>query len=117
MQDKTTIAVYDTGNNSTRILELIDVAKANQAEIYGILYAMIYIIKNGYNRCHILNDSQNATTNKIITQFAQSKNISISWIPRETNKIADKTTKLAPTVKVGDWYLLKLFYELLFDQV
>jgi len=109
----TKISLYDTENNLTNILELLNVKSNNTAEQYAILYAILYAVKNNYSNCHVLSDNLSATQNTKILEFAKSKGVSISWIPREINDIADKITKLKPTVKVKEWYILDTFYNLI----
>jgi hypothetical protein len=107
------ISLYDTQNNLTNILELHDITKSIEAEQYAIIYAILYIVKNNYERCHILCDNQSATQNKKILELAQREKIAISWIPREINVTADKIVKLEPTIKIKEWYILDLFYKML----
>ena len=114
LQDNVTkISLYDRKNNLTNILELLDVTSSAEAEQYALVYAILYVVKNNYKRCHILCDNLSATQNKKILELAKKNKISISWIPREINIIADKIVKLEPTVKVKEWYVLKLFFEIL----
>jgi hypothetical protein len=113
--DITKISLYDIQNNLTNILELYDITKSIDAEQYAIIYAILYIVKNDYDRCHILCDNLNATQNKNILELAKSKNITISWIPREINVIAVKIVKLEPTIKIQEWYILDLFYKMLLN--
>jgi hypothetical protein len=44
--------------------------------------------------------------------LSKDYNIGISWIPREANIVADKISKLEPTLKEKEWNLLKLFVDL-----
>jgi len=108
------ISLYDTENNLTNILQLIDISNNNIAETYAVLYAILYVVKNDYSHCHILSDNLPSTQNKKITELAKQKGVSLSWIPREINVVADKITKLEPTVKQKEWHILNLFYEMLF---
>lgn len=108
------ISLYDTENNLTNILQLIDISNNNIAETYAVLYAILYVVKNDYSHCHILSDNLPATQNKKILELAKQKGVSLSWIPREINVVADKITKLEPTVKQKEWHILNLFYEILF---
>ena len=64
--------------------------------------------------CHILSDNLSATQDKKIEAFTKEKNISISWIPREVNVVADEITKLPPTVDIKEWYFLDTMYQLIF---
>ena len=114
--DTTKISLYDTKNNLTNILELIDIKDNNVAEQYAVLYAVLYAIKHNYSNCHILSDNQQAAQHGKIVEFCKSKKITLSWIPREVNVIADKIVKLEPTMKIKEWYILKLFYEFIFEK-
>jgi len=108
----TKISLYDTTNNLTNILELVDIKDNNIAESYAVLYAILYQIKHNYSNCHILTDNLSTTQNKKLLEFTKSRKIGLSWIPREINIIADKITKLEPTVKIKEWYILDAFYKL-----
>jgi hypothetical protein len=108
------ISLYDIENNLTNILELKEITNSNEAEKYAIVYAILYVVKNNYKRCHILCDNIQATQQKKILELAKQQNITLSWIPREINVIADKITKLEPTVNIKEWYILDLFYKMLF---
>ncbi len=110
------ISLYDTKNNLTHILDLVDVSNNNVAEMYAVLYAVLYIIKNNHKDCHILSDNFGCANNKIVCEFIRENNMSISWIPREINAIADKITKLEATQKEKEWNILNLFYKLLFKK-
>ena len=116
MDDITKISLYDPQNNLTNILELVNIKDNNIAEQYAVVYAMIYVIKNNYANCHILSDNLQTTKRKDIMEFCQKKKIALSWIPREINQIADKTAKLKPTVKIKEWYILDLFYNLIVNK-
>ncbi len=113
--EKSKISLYDTENNLTNILELKNITDINQAELYGVLYAILYVVKNNYSSCHILGDNKGSVENKIIQKLAKENKLSISWIPREINVIADKILKLEPTVKVKEWYILNMFYKLIIN--
>ena len=60
----TKISLYDTSNNLTNILELLNIKDNNIAEQYGVLYAILYVIKHNYSNCHILSDNLHTTQNK-----------------------------------------------------
>jgi len=113
--DITKISLYDISNNLTNILELLNIKDNNIAEQYGVLYAILYAIKHNYLNCHILSDNLHAIQNKKILQYAKDNKVSLSWIPREINIVADKITKLDPTVKVKEWYILNAFYRLILE--
>lgn len=108
------VSIYDTGNNLTHTLDLIEVNNNNLAEKYAVLNAVLYVVKNNFKNAHILSDNLAATQDKKITELIKEQGISISWIPREINVIADKITKLDATQKEKDWNLLNFFYKNLF---
>lgn len=108
------VSIYDTGNNLTHTLNLIEVNNNNLAEKYAVLNAVLYVVKNDFKNAHILSDNLAATQDKKITELIKEQGISISWIPREINVIADKITKLNATQKEKDWNLLNFFYKNLF---
>lgn len=110
------ISLYDKGNNSTYILQLQDIAHNNLAEQYAVFYAVLYVKKNNFKKCHILCDNQSAVQQEIIKRLSKKYAIGISWIPREANIIADKISKLEPTKKEEEWNLLKLFVDLITEQ-
>ena len=110
------ISLYDTGNNLTHILDLIDISNTNIAEAYAVLNAILYVVKNDYSHCCILSDNKGVANNQKILVLCKEKAISLHWIPREINVVADKILKLEPTAKVQDWHTLNLFYGLVFDE-
>lgn len=109
-------SLYDKENNATYTLQLKNIEHNNSAEQYAIYYAILYIKKHGYTRCHILCDNQSAVNSDISKMLSKNYSIGISWIPREANIIADKISKLEPTLKEEEWNLLKLFVDLITDQ-
>jgi len=123
------VSIYDTENNLTHTLDLINISNNNLAEKYAVLNAILYIVKNNFTNAHILSDnlaannftnahilSDNlaATQDKKVVELAKEEGISISWIPREINVIADKMTKLEATQKEKDWNILNCFYRNIF---
>ena len=40
------ISLYDSENNITKILELVDIKDSNKAKKYAVVYATLYIIGN-----------------------------------------------------------------------
>lgn len=106
------IGLYDKNSNATHIMDLVDVSNNNLAEKYAVFYAILYIQKHSYKNCMILSDNESAVVDKVLINLLQELKISISWIPREINNIADKTTKREATLKEIDWNLLKLFVNL-----
>ena len=118
MEDNTLfkISLYDKEKNATHVLQLKDIKHNTEAEQYAILYAILYVKKHNYKRCHILCDNQSAVSSKLIEFLSKDYNIGVSWIPREANIIADKISKLEPTLKEKEWNLLQLFVELVKKQ-
>lgn len=110
------ISLYDKENNLSSILQLNEIDNNTEAEAYAIFNAIFYIKKHNYCRCHILCDNQSAVESKIIQFLAKEYSIGISWIPREANIIADKISKLEPTLKETEWNLLNIFVELVKKQ-
>lgn len=116
-KNKYKVAIYDPTINLTHILLLKDVKDINEAEKYGILFALYYINEKQLNGTIILSDSQNSVNNKILRKLASHMNSKISWIPREINQIADKVVKLKPTQKEKVWNSLKLFHDIAFGKI
>ena len=108
------VSIYDTENNLTHTLDLINISNNNLAEKYAVLNAILYIVKNNFTNAHILSDNLAATQDKKVVELAKEEGISISWIPREINVIADKITKLEATQKEKDWNILNCFYRNIF---
>ena len=106
------VGLYDSQTNATHIMELVEIENNNMAEKYGLFYAIFYIYKNNYDNCMILCDNQNAVDDKIINALAKACGVKMSWIPREINRIADKTCKLEATLKESDFYSLDFFVKL-----
>lgn len=106
------ISLYDKEKNATHVLQLENIKHNNEAEQYAIFYAVLYIKRHNYDRCHILCDNQGAVKNQLIESLSKEYNIGISWIPREANIVADKISKLEPTLKEKEWNLLTLFVTL-----
>lgn len=114
--EESKISLYDTGNNATYILDLVDIKSNNIAEMYAVLYAISYVIKNDLKQCHILCDNLAAAQSNKLQDLAKDNNISVSWIPREINVVADKITKLDATQKDKEWKILNLLYQLVFKK-
>jgi uncharacterized protein (DUF342 family) len=93
-------------------MDLNDIKNNTQAEIYAIYHAIFYIDKYKYENSIILSDNQPATKNSILVELAKHLNTQISWIPREINKIADKNSRLEPTVNEYNLNILKRFIDL-----
>jgi ribonuclease HI len=109
------IAMYDTGNNATHIVNLKDTPNITEAELQGVLYAVLYIVENNIKNAHILTDNQSVTNNKSMQTLCSKVKCTSSWIPREINTIADKIAKLEPTKKDETTNRLYFLYSLLFE--
>lgn len=105
------ISLYDPAINLTNILALNDINTSNVAEKYAILYSIFYCVKNNLKNVYILCDNQSAVDNKKLQELASLKSIKLLWIPREINTIADRVSKLEPTVKEKEWFLLDYLYK------
>lgn len=103
------ISLYDKLKHAIYIMDLGELDNSSLAEKYAIFYAIFYIQKHQYNNCMILSDNKSAVTDKIIMALSNDLKINISWIPREINEIADKVSKMDPTLKDIDLNILKLF--------
>ena len=110
------ISLYDKENNLTSVLQLDEIENSSEAEQYAIFNAIFYIKKHNYFGCHILCDNQSAVSSKMIQFLSKEYHIGISWIPREANIVADKISKLEPTLKETEWNLLNMFVELIKKQ-
>lgn len=115
--DKSKISLYDTVNNLTHVMELGDnVQNSSLAERYAVTYAIMYAHREGILNGHILCDNQGATVNEAIRNTADKYRVGLSWVPREVNIVADRLTKLEPTVKDSEQRLLNMFFELVNNQ-
>ena len=110
------ISIFDPDKTATHTLQLLDVENNNEAEKFAIFYAIFYIKKHAYENCHILCDNQSAVNDINIQKISTKYNIGVSWIPREANLVADKISKLKPTLKENEWNLLELFIDLVKQQ-
>jgi alanyl-tRNA synthetase len=110
------ISLYDKEKSATHVLQLKDIDKIHIAEEYAILYAILYIKKHAYERCHILCDNESAVNSKMVEYLKKDYGIGVSWIPREANEVADKMSRLEPTLKEKEWNLLQLFIDLVKKQ-
>jgi len=106
------ISIYDPEKNLTDVLQLHECSNNSEAERYAIFYALFYIKKYNYKNTHILSDNLSAVNDKYIKKSSKELGITVSWIPREINLIADKMSKSKPTLKEKDWNILKLFVDL-----
>ncbi|WP_320033852.1 hypothetical protein [Halarcobacter sp.] len=111
------VGLYDPEINLTYTLLLKEnVNNVNEAEKYGILYALYYINRNQLENAHILNDSLSSVNDKKLKKLATYLSIQISWIPREINLVADKIARLEPTQKEEVWYDLSLLNNLIHEK-
>ena len=106
------IGLYDSENNATHIMDLIDISNSSLAEKYAVFYSLLYVQKFGYENCMILCDNISAVKDETLVNLSKNMGTKISWIPREINTVADKICKLEPTLKESDWNILKLFVHL-----
>ncbi len=106
------ISMYHVEKHRTLIMDLVDIKDNNEAEIYAIYYAIFYINKYEYKNSIILSDNKTATQNNILNALARYLKVQISWIPREINQIADKNSKLEPTLDRYEFNTLRLFIDL-----
>ncbi len=112
------ISLYDKDIGKLDTLILNTPKSSNEAEKYGIVYACLYTQINDMNgqRVHILNDNNGAVQNTKILDICKKFNITLSWIPREINEIADKGTKLENNIKEHNIKVLELFYDLMINK-
>ena len=107
------ISIFEQYKNAIYTLELKNVYKQKEANLYAIYYAILYIKKHEYKNYHILCDNKKAVNSEIIQRMIERYDIGLSWIPREANVIADKIATLEPTLEEKEWNLLKIFVELI----
>jgi ribonuclease HI len=111
------IGLYDPKINLTYTLRIKDVENINEAEKYGILYALHYINEKQLHNAIILSDSKSSVDNKVLNKLAAFIKCKISWVPREINLVADKIVKLEPTQKEKVWHRLKLLHDVAFNKI
>lgn len=109
------ICLYDLDENKIDTLITKMPTSSAYAERYGIVYACLYAKKLDLldKKVHILNDNYSATTHAKIKELCSILNISLSWIPREINQIADNGTQNNCNIDVKDTNICDLFYELM----
>lgn len=112
------ICLYDVDENKIDTLITKKPTSSSFAERYAIVYASLYAKKLDIldKKVHILNDNYSATTHTKIKELCSILNISISWIPREINQIADQGTQNNCNVDVEDANICDLFYELMIEK-
>jgi hypothetical protein len=106
------IALYDKVSHATHIVHFSHLTNNTKAEMYALFYAFFYIQKYGFTRCHILGDNQSAVQSQTVQEMASLYGVGVSWIPREANEVADKVSRLSPTVKEEERNLLMMFIDL-----
>jgi len=114
------IALYDKKKKKLYTLLSRAPKSSSEAERYAILNAFLYVKYRGieHQKIHILNDNFTVVNHTTIDIISKYLGISVSWIPREINKKADKGTKKESEINVKEKYtnLLEFFYELIFEQ-
>ncbi len=112
------ICLYDIDENRIDTLITNKPTSSSFSERYAIVYGCLYAKKLNIidQKVHILNDNYGATAHKRIQELCQLLNISISWIPREINTIADKGTQSPCNIKNEDVHICDLFYELMIEK-
>jgi len=112
------ISLYDQKIDRVDTLLVKNLKNSSEAEKSAILYACLYSKKLDIlnKRIHILNDNYNATKDDKILFICQYFNITISWIPREINLVADNGTKLEVNIKLEDSNILELFYDIIINK-
>ena len=114
---ESSICLYDVDANQIDTLITKKPTSSSFAERYAIVYACLYAKKLNLvdKKVHILNDNYSATTHTKIKDLCSILNISISWIPREINQIADNGTQNNCNVSIEDSNICDLFYELMIE--
>lgn len=109
------VCLYDLDENKIDTLITKMPTSSAYAERYAIVYACLYAKKLDLldKKVHILNDNYSATTHTKIKDLCSILNISMSWIPREINQIADNGTRTTCNIDVKDTNICDLFYELM----
>ena len=112
------ICLYDVDENRLDILKTKLPTSSSFSERYAIVYGCLYAKKlNILNKkVHILCDNYGATVHTKIKELCSILNISISWIPREINTIADKGTQENCNIQNEDVQICDLFYELMIEK-
>lgn len=112
------ICLYDVDGDKIDTLTTTIPTSSSFAERYAIVYACLYSKKLNITdkKIHILNDNYSATIHTKIKELCQLLNISISWIPREINTIADKGTQDSCNIQIEDVHICDLFYELMIQK-
>lgn len=112
------ICLYDVDENKIDILKTKLPTSSSFSERYAIVYGCLYAKKLNIldKKVHILCDNYGATVHTKIKELCSILNISISWIPREINTIADKGTQESCNIQNEDVHICDLFYELMIEK-
>jgi hypothetical protein len=112
------IGLWDKTNKIRHTVALGDsVKKISDAEMYAVLYGLIYIQKsNNPNRHILMNDCESAVKNPKLLDLGDMLNTKIMWIPREINK-ADKVAKMRVNKKAKVWHNLDFCMKILFGDM
>ena len=113
------IGLYDKSNNVSLGLRLKEeeVSNVAGAEKIAILYAFLYIIQKDIQNAHILSDNQPAVSDSKFQLLLKHYSISVSWIPREANMVADRLTKLDIAYKQEDVNLIHMLNDLIEQKI
>ena len=111
------ICLYDKELNKLDTLTTNIPTSSSIAERYAIVYACLYAKKYNLlnNKIHILSDNYSATINPKIKDLCSRLNISLSWIPREINEIANNGTQNECNIDNEYINVCNLFYELIME--
>lgn len=112
------ICLYDVDENRIDTLITKLPTSSSFSERYAIVYGCLYSKKLNISdkKIHILCDNYGATVHAKIKELCSILNISISWIPREINTIADKGTQDSCNIQNEDVHVCDLFYELMIEK-
>jgi len=111
------ICLYDVDENRIDTLSTKLPTSSSFSERYAIVYGCLHAKKLNISdkKIHILCDNYSATVHTKIKELCSILNISISWIPREINQIADNGTQNNCNVSIEDSNICDLFYELMIE--
>jgi len=113
------ICLYDLDEDKINIFRTMLPSSSSFAERYAIVYGCLYAKKLKSlddKKIHILCDNYGATIHTKIKELCSFLNISLSWIPREINTIADRGTSEDCNISDEDVIIYDLFYELIIEQ-
>ena len=111
------ICLYDKEIKKIDVLDTNIPTSSSLAECYAIVYACLYVKKYSLlnNKIHILSDNDSVTTNKKIQALCSSLNISLSWIPREINEVANDGTKKESNIDSECVNIYDFFYHFIME--